>query len=133
MARVGLRLLLQQSANYLSYLLRGQILQIVQDRVQTFFDNAHGLSYVSYSLALCGLVGRYQRWYHGDMAMTLRLDDDETEALRARAQLEGRSMQEVARQAVRDYVERTSRRDLLDKVLDEELPRYSEALRRLGE
>jgi len=65
--------------------------------------------------------------------MTLRLDDDETEALRARAQLEGRSMQEVARQAVRDYVERTSRRDLLDKVLDEELPRYSEALRRLGE
>ena len=65
--------------------------------------------------------------------MTLRLDDDETEALRARAKLEGRSMQEVARQAVRDYVERTSRRDLLDKVLDEELPRYSEALRRLGE
>jgi predicted transcriptional regulator len=65
--------------------------------------------------------------------MTLRLDDDETEALRARAQLEGRSMQEVARQAVRDYVERTSRRDLLDKVLDEELPRYAEALRRLGE
>lgn len=59
MARVGLRLLLQQSANYLSYLLRGQILQIVQDRVQTFFDNAHGLSYVSYSLVLCGLVGRY--------------------------------------------------------------------------
>lgn len=67
------------------------------------------------------------------MAMTLRLDDQETEALRARAKLEGRSMQEVARQAVRDYVERTSRRDLLDKVLDEELPRYSEALRRLGE
>ena len=39
----------------------------------------------------------------------------------------------VLRQAVRDYVERTSRRDLLDKVLDEELPRYAEALRRLGE
>jgi len=42
-------------------------------------------------------------------------------------------MQDVARQAVRDYVERTSRRDLLDRVLDEELPRYEEALRRLGE
>jgi predicted transcriptional regulator len=65
--------------------------------------------------------------------MTLRLDDQETDALRARAQLEGRSMQEVARQAVRDYIERTSRRDLLDRVLDEELPRYAEALRRLGE
>jgi plasmid stability protein len=67
------------------------------------------------------------------MAMTLRLDDGETEALRERAEHEGRSMQEVARQAVREYVERTSRRELLDKVLDEELPRYAEALRRLGE
>ena len=67
------------------------------------------------------------------MAMTLRLDEQETDALRQRAELEGRSMQDVARQAVRDYVERTSRRDLLDSVLDEELPRYAEALRRLGE
>ena len=67
------------------------------------------------------------------MAMTLRLDDDETEALRRRAEHEGRSMQEVARQAVRHYIEHTSRRELLDRVLDEELPRYSEALRRLGE
>ena len=66
------------------------------------------------------------------MAMTLRLDDGETEALRQRAEREGRSMQEVARQAVRDYVERTSRRELLDRVLDTELPRYAEALERLG-
>ena len=42
-------------------------------------------------------------------------------------------MQEVARQAVRDYIERTSRRELLDQVLDEQLPRYSEALERLGQ
>jgi predicted transcriptional regulator len=67
------------------------------------------------------------------MAMTLRLDQQETEALRRRAEREGRSMQEVARQAVRDYIERTSRRDLLDQVLDEELPKYAEALHRLGE
>lgn len=76
-------------------------------------------------------------WYHSryrwGMAMTLRLDDDESDALRQRAEHEGRSMQEVARQAVREYVERTSRRELLDRVLDEELPRYAEALRRLGE
>lgn len=65
--------------------------------------------------------------------MTLRLSDAEAAALRERAEREGRSMQEVARAAVRDYVERTSRRDLVDKVLDEELPRYGEALRRLGE
>jgi hypothetical protein len=66
------------------------------------------------------------------VAMTLRLDDQETEALRRRAELEGRSMQEVARQAVRDYIERTSKRELLDRVLDQELPRYAEALERLG-
>ena len=66
------------------------------------------------------------------MAMTLRLTDAETEALRRRAELERRSMQDVARRAVRDYIERTSRRELLDRVLDEELPRYAEALDRLG-
>jgi len=41
-------------------------------------------------------------------------------------------MQEVAREAVRDYVERNSRRELLDRILDQELPRYAEALERLG-
>ena len=66
------------------------------------------------------------------MAMTLRLTDDETDALRRRAELEQRSMQEVARQAIREYVENHSRAELLDQVLDEELPRYAEALERLG-
>ena len=51
--------------------------------------------------------------------MTLRLTDEEADALRLRAQREGRSMQEVARAAVRDYVERTSTRELLDEVLDD--------------
>ena len=67
------------------------------------------------------------------MAMTLRLDEQETEALRQRAEHEGRSMQDIARQAVRDYIERTSKRELLDRVLNQEIPRYAEALRRLGE
>jgi hypothetical protein len=66
------------------------------------------------------------------MAMTLRLDEQETEALRRRAEHEGRSMQEVARAAIRSYVEGTSKRELLDAVLDRELPRYAEALERLG-
>jgi predicted transcriptional regulator len=66
------------------------------------------------------------------MAMTLRLDEDETLALRRRAVLENRSMQDVARQAVRDYVERASRVDLIEAVMDAELPRYAEALERLG-
>lgn len=42
-------------------------------------------------------------------------------------------MQEVAREALRDYIERSSRAELIDRALDEELPRYAEALRRLGE
>lgn len=67
------------------------------------------------------------------MAMTLRLTEEENEALRRRAQLESRSMQDVARQAVREYVESHSRVELLDQVLDEELPRYAEALERLGQ
>jgi hypothetical protein len=65
--------------------------------------------------------------------MTLRLADDETEALRRRAELEHRSMQEVARQAIREYVENHSRAELLDQVLDEALPRFAEALERLGQ
>jgi hypothetical protein len=67
------------------------------------------------------------------MAMTLRLADDEAEALRRRAELEHRSMQDVARHAIREYVENHSRAELLDQVLDEELPRYAEALERLGQ
>lgn len=67
------------------------------------------------------------------MAMTLRLSDDETDALRRYAERESRSMQDVARQAVRDYIENHSRAALLDNVLDEELPRYAEALERLGQ
>lgn len=64
--------------------------------------------------------------------MTLRLSEEETEALRARAEQEGRSMQEVARQAVRAYLNTVSRADLLERVLDSELPRYAEAIERLG-
>ncbi|WP_187352012.1 ribbon-helix-helix protein, CopG family [Allosaccharopolyspora coralli] len=67
------------------------------------------------------------------MPMTLRLSDAEADALRRRAELEHRSMQDVARQAVREYVETHSRAELLDRVLDEELPRYAEALERLGQ
>jgi predicted transcriptional regulator len=67
------------------------------------------------------------------MAMTLRLTDAETDALRRRAEFESRSMQDVAREAVREYVERHSHDDLIDRVLDDELPRYAEALERLAQ
>ena len=65
--------------------------------------------------------------------MTLRLTDEELQALRRKAELEGRSMQDVAREAVREYVATRSRAELLDQVLDRELPCYAEALERLGQ
>ncbi|WIB61014.1 hypothetical protein DEJ13_04045 [Curtobacterium sp. MCLR17_007] len=67
------------------------------------------------------------------MAMTLRLDDTESDALRKRAEFESRSMQEVAREAIREYIEHHSRSDLIDGILDRELPRYAEALDRLAQ
>lgn len=67
------------------------------------------------------------------MPMTLRLSDAEADALRRRAEQEARSMQDIVRQAVREYVENHSRAELLDQVLDRELPRYAEALERLGQ
>jgi predicted transcriptional regulator len=67
------------------------------------------------------------------MAMTLRLDDNQANALRARADLEGVSMQAVAVKAIEEYIERHSRQDLVDQALDRVLPTYAEALRRLGE
>ncbi len=65
--------------------------------------------------------------------MTLRLDESETEALRRRAEIESRSMQDVAREAVREYIESHSKADLIDQVIAEEIPKYAEALERLGQ
>ncbi|MEN3360338.1 MAG: hypothetical protein V7637_4320 [Mycobacteriales bacterium] len=46
---------------------------------------------------------RYRAGTMAGMAMNLRLTDAETEALRRKAQQEGRSMQEVARAAIAQY------------------------------
>lgn len=66
------------------------------------------------------------------MAMTLRLSDDEADALRRHAEREQRSMQEVARDAIREHIERRTRRDLIDAAVDDTLVRYADALDRLG-
>jgi predicted transcriptional regulator len=67
------------------------------------------------------------------MAMTLRLTEEETEALRAEAELESRSMQEVARAALREYLSRRGNARLVDEELQYVVTTYAEALRRLGE
>lgn len=66
------------------------------------------------------------------MALTLRLPDAEAAALKRQAALEGRSQQSMVRSAVREYIERHARQALIDATLDRELPRYAEALDRLG-
>lgn len=54
--------------------------------------------------------------------MTLRLTDEETATLRAYAESSGRSMQDVAREAIRDFVaERTRTRDaILARIVRED-------------
>lgn len=65
------------------------------------------------------------------MAMTLRLTDEETAALRAVAHAEGRSMQDVARQAIRDYT--SDRRRVRDEALRRIVTEDAELLARLAE
>lgn len=67
------------------------------------------------------------------MAMTLRLTDDEQEALRRRAEAEGMSMQEAARRAVREFVARGDHEDRVASAAARILAAHADALRRLGE
>ena len=67
------------------------------------------------------------------MAMTLRLNDSEHAALQARAAAEGISMQEAARRAVREYVERAGHRDRVNTAADRIMTTHADALDRLGE
>jgi plasmid stability protein len=67
------------------------------------------------------------------MAMTLRLTDDEQNALRKRAELEGISLQDAARQAVRAYVAAGTHRDRVAAAATRILTAHADALKRLGE
>lgn len=67
------------------------------------------------------------------MTITLRLTDEETEALRAHAEREGRSMEEVARAALRQYIESNDHRSRVAVSAAAGARRYAEALRILGE
>jgi plasmid stability protein len=67
------------------------------------------------------------------MAMSLRLTDEQTRALRARAQKEGRSMQQVALSAVDEYLLSAEDDELTDELAARGARRFEELLRRLGE
>jgi predicted transcriptional regulator len=65
--------------------------------------------------------------------MTLRLSDEQTEALRKRAEAEGRSMQQIALRAIDDYLQRVSDDELTDALAEKGAQRFADLLRRLGE
>ncbi len=66
------------------------------------------------------------------MAMTLRLTDDEQQALRDRAAADGVSMQEAARRAIREYVERSEHRARVAAAAELISDAHADALDRLG-
>lgn len=76
---------------------------------------------------------RYQNGTVRLVAMTLRLTDAEHEALKARAEAEGISMQDAARQAVRDYVAGADHRERVALAAEKVMRNHADALRRLGE
>jgi plasmid stability protein len=67
------------------------------------------------------------------MAMTLRLTEEQTEALRARAGQEGRSMQQIARSALDEYLLRAEDDERTDRLAEQGAQRFADLLRRLGE
>ena len=64
------------------------------------------------------------------MAFNLRIDERETELLRQRAEREGRSMQDIAREAIRRYVEDRPQR--LEAAIERIRTEDAELLERLG-
>jgi predicted transcriptional regulator len=76
------------------------------------------------------VAGLVPIWYRPSMAMNLRLTDAESHALRQRASEEGRSMQDVARAAIADYVSRRPER--LRAAIERVRTEDAELLERLG-
>lgn len=64
--------------------------------------------------------------------MTLRLTEQEQQALRESAAAEGISMQDAARRAIRDYVARQDHRNRVVAASDRIAEVHADALDRLG-
>ena len=63
--------------------------------------------------------------------MTLRTSDEQTEALRRQAAIEGRSMQAVALSAIDEYIARRTHKAKVDAVLPRVLREEAGVLERL--
>jgi predicted transcriptional regulator len=71
--------------------------------------------------------------YDRSVAITIRLNDEEKAALQKRATIEGISIQDAARRAVRAYVAREDRRERVLVAGKWVTEHHAEAIRRLAE
>ena len=67
------------------------------------------------------------------MAMTLRIDEATSEALRDQAESDGRSVHQTILIAIDEYLTRHRRSQRIDALAREAASDYPEVLRRLGE
>ncbi|MFF9144033.1 CopG family transcriptional regulator [Streptomyces sp. NPDC014861] len=65
------------------------------------------------------------------MAMNLRLRDDQTEALKLRAEQEGTSMHALLLRAVDDYLSRTAQEAIVRRTAMEQAAKWHELMERL--
>jgi hypothetical protein len=72
-------------------------------------------------------------WYHGAVAINLRLREDLHERAAKAAEAEHRSLNSLICDAVAEYLERRDHVRRVDAAADKMLPRYADTLRRLGE
>ncbi|WP_432022441.1 ribbon-helix-helix protein, CopG family [Streptomyces parvus] len=63
--------------------------------------------------------------------LNLRLRDDQTEALKRRAEQEGISMHALVLRAVDDYLARTAQQAIVRKTAKEQAAKWSELMERL--
>ncbi|MBF6087669.1 ribbon-helix-helix protein, CopG family [Nocardia cyriacigeorgica] len=64
------------------------------------------------------------------MAMTLRLDDEDDRMLTERAEAEGRSKQEIAKEAI--HLHLTRHREVFSALVNESLAKHAELMARLA-
>lgn len=69
----------------------------------------------------------------GTKNILLRLDPDLAERLQTVAEVEGRSVSDVAREAIASLVDQRRSDDRFSRLLEENLARHEQSLRRLRE
>lgn len=73
------------------------------------------------------------KWYHGCVAMNLRLDEEDSALLKALAEAEHVSLHEAVLRAIRRSAREVAHTDRVREATAEMLDRWGEVLDRLGQ